>query len=570
MGSPAGAESADILPAGHHEAVCCATVPLTTAPPGTFGDAGLLSPSPELPVVENLPSGLVHHGISVCGLDADGWLAASASFEIEQPGVPAEFVVQAKVPLVDDAAFTTDLLVLIDGRDAAQATLGTGRFTFRTPVPPGPARRRVELRFSAVQRLLPPDIRWASAYVQRIGFDLLPAAQLAAAPDPVNVSVAPADTSASATPPALAPLYPADALPPDGQSVTPPSTPEPEPAPRAGPLPDPEPAPVIAAPAAEAAPAVADRTLDPPVPRDAPVSTPATAPAAGRPVATVPTLPPPPARIFAGEIVFGPEAPPIGAELRELWRYRHLFRALVWRNVRIEFDATRLGSLWAIARPVLFAVVFGFFRNLSGANTYVEIPYIPYLFSGLLLWTYFTDVATNTASAIRSDLALLTKVYYPRLLTPLVPAVSNLLTLVIGMVVLAGMMVWLGLRPGWMLVLLPVVVLPCIILALGIGLLVSSLSVENRDWERVLAYSLTIGLWLSPVIYSPDMIPQGARALYHLNPMAGPLLAFRAVLFDGVPFPLWEWAYGALASCVTLLLGLRVFRRTEVRLVDRL
>jgi len=478
-------------------------------------------PAHNLPsVIENLPSGLVSHGIQTHGLHVDGWLAATSSFALSQPSAPAELVVQGKVPLVDDEGFTTELLVLIDGRETVRTILGTGRFAIRTPVEDGPARRLVELRFSDVQRLLAPDIRLVGAYTHRIGFEAAPAAQPAPLPPTPPPDIAPMPA---------APLQ--GAPPPTPEAASPSSRP-----------------PAMSAPAGDA---------------EAAVASPAAVPHRS-------TLPPPPARIFAAETVFGPEASPLRTELQELWRYRHLFRALVWRNVRIEFDATRLGSLWAIARPILFAVVFGFFRNLSGANTYVDIPYIPYLFSGLLLWTYFTDVATNTASAIRSDLALLTKVYYPRLLTPLVPAVSNLLTLIVGMVPLAAMMVWMGLRPGWMLALLPVVVLPCIILALGIGLLVSSLSVENRDWERVLAYSLTIGLWLSPVIYAPEMIPEGARALYHLNPMVGPLLAFRAVLVDGVPFPLWEWVYGALVACVTFALGLRVFRRTEVRLVDRL
>jgi lipopolysaccharide transport system permease protein len=546
-------------------------VPLNPVASTEGSEVGLL-PSPDLPsVIENLPSGFVGREGLMSGVDVDGWLAVTSSFALYQPYALGELVVKGKVPLVHEAGFTTEVQVLIDGREAARTTLGTGRFAVRTPVEDGPARRLVELRFSAVQQLLPPDFRMVGAYMQRIGFEEAPADQpapVAAAP-----SVAGFAERWSARPPSTppvpdavpmsieqhAPLPLTDSSPPGGlvdapvaSAALPPPARDALPAADIPPPCSPSPATRVAAPPSPAAPADHERA------------------AAEVSVTTAPTLPPPPARIFASETVFGPSAPPILEELWELWRYRHLFRALVWRNVRIEFDASRLGSLWAIARPVLFAVVFGFFRNLSGANTYVDLPYIPYLFSGLLLWTYFTDVATNTASAIRSDLALLTKVYYPRLLSPLVPAVSNLLTLAVGMVPLVGMMLWMGLRPGWMLVLLPVVVLPCIVLALGIGLLVSSLSIENRDWERVLAYSLTIGLWLSPVIYSPEMIPHGARTLYHLNPMAGPLLAFRAVLFDGIPFPLWEWAYGVLAACVVFTLGLRVFRRTEVRLVDRL
>jgi lipopolysaccharide transport system permease protein len=245
---------------------------------------------------------------------------------------------------------------------------------------------------------------------------------------------------------------------------------------------------------------------------------------------------PPSDRIFKTETAIRPSAVGFGVQLRELWRYRHLFVALVWRNVRVEFDATRLGSAWAIARPLLFAAVFGLFKNLSSADTRVdEIPYIIYAYSGLLLWTYFTDAATNSASAVRMDTALLSKVYYPRLLTPAVPTVASLLTL-----------------------------------ALGLGTLVSTLSIANRDWERVLAYGLTIALWLSPVIYAPDMIPARARDFYLVNPMVGPLVAFRAALFGDMPIPIAEWLYSLASSTAILAIGVWAFRRAELRLVDRL
>lgn len=266
----------------------------------------------------------------------------------------------------------------------------------------------------------------------------------------------------------------------------------------------------------------------------------------------------------------GPVAPGFAVVFRELWQFRHLFAALVWRNVRVEFDATRLGSAWAIARPILFTIVFVLFRGFSGANTFVELPYSLYVFSGLVLWTYFLDAATASAGAIRLDSALLTKVYYPRLLTPIVPVFATLVNVAIALVPLVVMMVWYGVHPGWPILLLPLVLLQAVFLALGVGTLVSSISIENRDWERALAFVLSIGLWLSPVIYAPTMIPGILRDIYHLNPMVGLLLAFRGVLFEGFPMPWWEWAYSAVCTVMVLLLGLWAFRRTEAQLADRL
>jgi lipopolysaccharide transport system permease protein len=265
-----------------------------------------------------------------------------------------------------------------------------------------------------------------------------------------------------------------------------------------------------------------------------------------------------------------PAGPGFFVVLSELWQFRHLFTALVWRNVRVEFDATRLGSAWAIARPILFTLVFVLFRGFSGANTHVDLPYALYVFSGLVLWMYFLDAATSSAGAIRLDSALLTKVYYPRLLTPLVPVVASLISVVIALVPLIAMMVWFGVRPGWQVVFLPVVLLQAVALALGVGTLVSAISIENRDWERALAFLLSLGLWLSPVIYAPDMIPGVLRNLYHLNPMVGLLLAFRAVLFDGFPLPMGDWLYSMVCAVSILAFGIWAFRRTEANLADRL
>ncbi len=291
----------------------------------------------------------------------------------------------------------------------------------------------------------------------------------------------------------------------------------------------------------------------------APVERPATAPAAraaerARDVVTM---------------IRPPQSTP-GIDFHELWRFRHLFTMLVWRNVRVEFDATRLGSLWAVARPLVFAVVFAFFRGLSNAQTAVEIPYLLYVYSGLLLWTYFTDAASNSAAAIRTDSALVTKIYYPRLLTPLVPIISGLVTLLLGIIPLVPMMIWYEVHPGWQILLLPAIVLLCSLLALGIGTLVSSVSIENRDWERVFIFGLSIALWLSPVIYATGMLPAQYHLLFTLNPIVGILLGFRATLFDGFPMPSWELAYSSICAAVILVVGVYRFRQTEASLADRL
>jgi lipopolysaccharide transport system permease protein len=270
------------------------------------------------------------------------------------------------------------------------------------------------------------------------------------------------------------------------------------------------------------------------------------------------------------EVVIRPAAATFRFDLRELYRYRHLFAALVWRNVRVQFDAMHFGFVWAFTRPVLYLVVFTVFRNLSGANTHVEIPYPLYVYSGLILWYYFLDATMASAKSISGDAALLTKVYYPRIMTPVVPIVASMVNLAISLLPMAILMVWYGVYPSWHILLLPVVILQCVALIVGVGTLFASLSLESRDWERLLQFALYLGLFVSPVIYAPDMIPEHARDIYLLNPIAGTLLAFRSAFFGPYEFPVMQWAYSLAFSLLVLAVGLWNFQRREVEFADKL
>lgn len=270
------------------------------------------------------------------------------------------------------------------------------------------------------------------------------------------------------------------------------------------------------------------------------------------------------------EIVIRPATPTLGVDLREVWRYRHLLRSLIERNVRNQFDAMHLGFIWACARPVLYVLVFTWIRHLSEARMGVDIPYALYVYLGLVAWWYIMDATRGASGALRSDAALMTKVYYPRLLAPVVPVVSSLTNFGISLVPMAFMLAYYGVAPGWAILLFPLVLLQCMALTLGLGLVFASLSLEYRDWDRFLYFALYLGMFLSPVIYAPAMIPEQWQTLYLLNPMAGTLLAFRAVFFAPFPFPVWPWLSSLASSAAILMLGIWLFRRTEVQFADKL
>lgn len=270
------------------------------------------------------------------------------------------------------------------------------------------------------------------------------------------------------------------------------------------------------------------------------------------------------------EVVIRPVSELLRFDLREYYRYRHMLGTLVWRNVRLKFNEMYFGAAWVCVRPLLYMAVFSAFQKLSSANTHVAIPYPLYIYSGLVFWYYFLEATTATAGCVRADAQLLTKVYYPRLITPMVPVIASLLELGVAIGPMLVMMAWYGVGATWRIVLLPVVVLQVMALSLGIGMLVASVNLESRDWDRVLQFGLYLALFVSPVLYAPAMIPQGARPVYFLNPVAGALLAFRGCFFGEVEFPTWQWAYSIVSSAAVFWLGVRCFRKAETMFADRL
>lgn len=257
-------------------------------------------------------------------------------------------------------------------------------------------------------------------------------------------------------------------------------------------------------------------------------------------------------------------------DFRELFAYRDLLFGRVRKNLKAQFGDMYLGYLWAVGQPIIVVAVFVWLKKASAAQMNVTLPYPLWVFSGLIVWYYFVEATTAVSSSARRDASLLKKVYFPRLLTPAVPVFEHLFTLVVGLVPLTLMMLWYGVRPGWQLVLLPLLVVQLMALVLGLGCLWSAWSLNGADLDRVLRHLFYVGLFLSPVLYAPGGSSVLASSWLHVNPMTGTLLAFRSCLFDGVPFPLRSWLYSAAVSAALLVIGVRKYRLAESDFLDQL
>jgi lipopolysaccharide transport system permease protein len=255
-------------------------------------------------------------------------------------------------------------------------------------------------------------------------------------------------------------------------------------------------------------------------------------------------------------------------DLGEVWRHRELLQFLVWRDVKVRYTQTVLGAGWAVLQPLLtmivFSVVFGRLANVPSDG----LPYPIFAFAGLLPWQMFAFALTESTNSLVASQAVITKVYFPRLIVPLASIAVALVDFGIAFIVLIAMMVWygVGLRPA--VVLLPLFLGLTILTAVSAGLWLSALNARYRDIRYAVPFLTQIWLFLSPIAYPASLVPEKFRWLYGLNPLAGTVEGFRWALL-GSPAP--QPAMIAVSASVVLCLlagGLVYFRKTERTIAD--
>ena len=253
--------------------------------------------------------------------------------------------------------------------------------------------------------------------------------------------------------------------------------------------------------------------------------------------------------------------------LGELWSYRELVRALAVRDLKVRYKQAAFGIAWAVIQPLLGAAVFTLvFARLAGVPT-GDTPYALFAFVGFAAWTYHSQaVSTGTESLVQNQ-AMVTKIYYPKLASPLASALAPLVDLAISMLVLAVLLVVYGVRPSPQIVALPLALAVLVGVALSFSIWLSALNVRYRDVRYMVTFGMQLWLFISPVAY-PNQLVEGAwRWVYAINPMVGVLALMRWTLLDG-PAPGRSMLPSLIAALVVLTTGVVYFQRTERRFAD--
>lgn len=251
-----------------------------------------------------------------------------------------------------------------------------------------------------------------------------------------------------------------------------------------------------------------------------------------------------------------------------LWNYRELLIAFTFREIKIRYKQTILGASWAILQPaaltIIFSLVFGLFLKVNSGS----VPYPVFSYSALLPWTFFTTAISFGALSVVNNGNLVTKVYFPREILPLSAVgaafIDFLSASVIFLVMFFVYKISFSAAFFYILLIFPSILL----LSMGISFILSALNVMFRDIRFVVPLVLQIWLYISPVIYSMDQVPEKFRKFYILNPMAPLIQSFRDVTVFGKNPNIGELTLAIIISFLIFVIGYLFFKAKERKFAD--
>ena len=255
--------------------------------------------------------------------------------------------------------------------------------------------------------------------------------------------------------------------------------------------------------------------------------------------------------------------------LREIWHFRELLRMLTMRDVKIRYKQTVLGMGWAILQPFFAMVVFSVVLNgAAGVESEPGVPYPVYVYSGLVIWLYFSEAISRASRSLVTNNMLVSKVYFPRLIAPLSGVAAPAIDFAIAMVILLGLMARYSVGITWSILLAGPLLLAAMLCAAAFGIWLAALNVEYRDIGYAVPLAVQLWMFLTPVVYAVDEVDGALRVIYALNPMAGIVSAFRAAVLDRGTVEWDIFTISMVVLVVVLVTGVLYFRRVERTFAD--
>jgi lipopolysaccharide transport system permease protein len=248
----------------------------------------------------------------------------------------------------------------------------------------------------------------------------------------------------------------------------------------------------------------------------------------------------------------------------DIWRYRELFFFLAWRDILVRYKQTVIGLAWSLVRPFLtmliFTIVFGRLANLPSEG----IPYPILVYAAMLPWQFFSTSFNDASNSLITNSNMLTKIYFPRMIVPASTVIVNFIDFLISFVLFIGLMLWYHYVPAWTILTLPLFFLWVVLISMGTGFYVAAVNVKYRDFKYIVPFVVQFGLYISPVGFSSNVIPEKWRLLYSVNPIVGVIDGFRWAITGDPRFVYLPGFFLSIAITIAFLLfGTVYFRKME-------
>ena len=258
----------------------------------------------------------------------------------------------------------------------------------------------------------------------------------------------------------------------------------------------------------------------------------------------------------------------LALDLRSLWNARELLYFLTWRDIKVRYKQTTLGIAWAVVQPLLLMFALSIFFGRLAQVPSDGLPYSIFVFTALLPWQLFAGALNQSSNSLVANERLISKVYFPRLVIPLAAMLSGLVDFAISFLFLCILLFFYGITPTGAFWSVPLFVLFALLTALAVGLWLSALNVKYRDVKYIISFLTQIWLFMSPVAYSSNLVPEAWRWFYALNPMVGVIDGFRWALLGKSQGPGIELGVSVTVVSILLVGGLYYFRRMERTFAD--
>ena len=272
-------------------------------------------------------------------------------------------------------------------------------------------------------------------------------------------------------------------------------------------------------------------------------------------------------------MVIQPKKKLLDVDLRNLWRYRDLYRMYVKRDIVTVYKQTILGPLWFLIQPIFTTVMYMFvFGGLAGIST-DGAPQPLFYLSGIMLWNYFSTSFTRSSNVFTANAGVFGKVYFPRLIVPLSGVTSNLIKMFIQLILFVSVYIYYliigtDLHVNWTLILFPFLVFLIAMHAMSWGLIVSAMTTKYRDLTQLVGFGVQLFMYATPVIYPMSATGGKIRAILELNPLT-PI--FEAFKYSCLGCGSLDWGgllYSTIFMLVTLFFSVIVFTRVECNFMD--